>query len=186
MYSVNDNESKVSNDIDEEKSIEQNSGSDNEQNQNESNKNDKACCKELQELRNRCLYLTAEFDNYKKRIAKERAHWTWEGESDVLKNVLFVLDDVERALSEIERESLPPELAVHLKGFELISKSLYKLLEKYDVQPIKNKEFDPEVHEALMQVESKDHSSGQIIEVMQKGYTLKGELLRPSKVTVAK
>jgi molecular chaperone GrpE len=146
----------------------------------------KSCCKELGEVRDRCLYLTAEFENFKKRIEKERLHWILNGESFVLKNLLEIVDDFERALQEINREKLSQELLVHLNGFNIISKSLHKLLEKFDVRPIQDNQFNPELHEAIGQVDSNTHKSGEIVEILKKGYTHKGILLRVGQVIVAK
>ncbi len=144
------------------------------------------CNAELNEAKSRILLLVAEFDNYKKRTEKERTHWMAESQADVLKNVIEVNDDVERALSEIEREDLPEELLAHLAGVKLIAKSFNKIIEKYQVKEIPADVFDPELHEALVQVESDKHESGQVVSVLQKGYTYKGKTLRPAKVTVAK
>ena len=79
------------------------------------------------------------------------------------------------------------EADVWIAGFEMIQKSLNKLLEKYEVKEISDfQNFDPELHEAIAQVASDEHESGQIVNVVQKGYILKDKILRPAKVTVAK
>ena len=74
-----------------------------------------------------------------------------------------------------------------IAGFALIHKELHKFLEKHGVTEIKEvAEFDPNLHEAIMNVESADHQSGAIVQVLQKGYMFKGQVLRPAKVSVAK
>lgn len=143
-----------------------------------------ACEQELIEMKNRFMYLTAEFDNYKKRTAKEQATWSEQAQDQALLDLLGVLDDLERALSEVDAV---PEVATHFKGFELIVKSFAQLLKKYDIEVIPEaKEFDPTFFEAVMQQESADHESGQIVAVLQKGYQRKGRVLRPAKVSVAR
>lgn len=157
-----------------------------DQNELKNNEQIKSCCKEFKEVKTRCLYLTAEFENFKKRVEKERSYWILNGESFVLKNLLEIVDDFERALQEINREKLPQELLVHLNGFNIISKSLHKLLEKFDVKPVQHNQFDPELHEAVGQIESNTYKSGEIVEILKKGYTHKDTLLRVGQVVVAK
>ena len=99
-------------------------------------------------------------------------------------DLLPVVDDLERAFAEVDKL---PDIASHFEGFALILKGFTQLLKKYDIEPIgPAKEFDPSLFEAVMQQESEDHESGQIIAVLQKGYTRKGRVLRPAKVSVAR
>ncbi len=144
-----------------------------------------ACQEELAEMKNRYMYLSAEFDNFKKRTTKEQATWIATAQDEVLLDLLGVLDDLERALAEVK--SLPDEAASHFEGFALIVKSIHQLLKKYDIEPLPDtKEFDPALFEAVMQQEADGYEAGQIVAVLQKGYVRNGRVLRPAKVSVAK
>ncbi len=143
-----------------------------------------ACQKELAEANSRFIYLSAEFENYKKRTIKEQAIWTEQAQDQALLDLVAVADDLERALSEVD--NLPDDVASHFQGFALIVKGFTQLLKKYDIEAIPDaKEFDPTLFEAVMQQESQDHEAGQIVAVLQKGYLRKGRVLRPAKVSVA-
>lgn len=148
----------------------------------------KECLVQKDEWKDRCIRAAAEFENYKKRTEKERLLWISSAQSSVLADVLNIVDDFDRAFAafsarpEEQRSSVSKDA-----GFELIYKSLQKILEKYGVQEIKEiGEFDPNLHEAIMQVESADHKPGDIVQILQKGYMFKGQVLRPAKVSVAK
>jgi len=146
-----------------------------------------ACQKELADLKDQFMRSAADFQNYKRRSDQERATWMLNAQSAVFKDLLAIVDDFDRAQEEHAKKERTPEMDAWLQGFEMIGKSLYKLLKKYDITPIKeNKKFDPELHEALVQVDSDDHESGQIVSVLQKGFMIKDKLLRPAKVSVAK
>ena len=137
------------------------------------------CLLQKDEWKDRCMRTAAEFENFKRRSEKERVQWITNTQASVLTDVLAIVDDFERALAQPADQSR--------EGFELIYKSLQKILQKYGVQEIKeNTEFDPTLHEAIMQVESADHQAGQIVQVLQKGYRFKEQILRPAKVSVAK
>lgn len=137
------------------------------------------CLLQKDEWKDRCLRTAAEFENFKRRSEKERVLWITNTQASILADVLGLVDDFERAFAQPAGESR--------EGFELIYKSLQKILQKYGVQEIKEvTEFDPTLHEAIMQVESADHQAGQIVQVLQKGYRFKDQILRPAKVSVAK
>ncbi len=143
------------------------------------------CQQELDEMKNKFMYVSAEFENYKKRTIKEQAMWSEQAQDKALLDLVAVADDLERALSELD--SVPDEVASHFQGFALIVKSFAQVLKKYDIESIPDAtEFDPTLFEAVMQQESPDHESGQIVTVLQKGYLRKGRVLRPAKVSVAK
>ena len=142
------------------------------------------CRVQLAQAKERYMYLQAEFDNYKKRLEKERTSWIDAAQDVVIVDVLSTVDDMDRALQELQ--ALPKELSVHLAGFEMIAKSLHKILKKYDVEEIPySKTFNPEYCEAVMQVASPDHQSGEVVSILQKGSMRKGRVLRPAKVSVA-
>lgn len=144
------------------------------------------CQAQLQEWREKYLRVQADFDNFTRRVEKERASWMRVVQATMLKDILAIVDDVERAFTTNTAIELTPELQQWLTGFELIGKSLQKFLLAQGVEEIAQMStFDPHLHEALMQVASADHSSGSIVEVFQKGYLFKDEVLRPAKVSVA-
>ena len=124
----------------------------------------------------------ADFDNYKKRMEKEQASWMQTAQLGVLKDLLSVVDNFERALSSKNDSS-----ADVYAGIEMIYKSVVQLLNKYGVKEFANyQEFDPEYHEALMDIASPEHKSGEIVQVLEKGFMIKDKVLRPAKVMIAK
>lgn len=145
----------------------------------------KACTQSCSEMSDRFLRVTADFQNYKSRVEKERMQSIQIGQLSVLTKLLSIVDDVDRAIQEAHKKD-----ADHkdwLAGFQLIAKSLHQLLAEYKVKEIDQVTlFDPELHEALVQVDSPTHESGHIVDVMQKGYMIDNRILRPAKVTVAK
>lgn len=166
---------------------EENNNQQTQENTQESNQADLAvqlqdCLAQKDEWKDRFLRTAAEFENYKKRSEKERAMWIANAQSSLLQDLIEVVDDFDRAFTLRSSDAQQA-----LAGFELIYKSLQKLLEKYGVSEMKTVEhFDPTMHEAIMQVESSDHKPGDIVQVLQKGYMFKGNVLRPAKVSVAK
>ena len=122
----------------------------------------------------------AEFENYKKRVEKEKAQFTKVACSDVISEMLPVLDTFEMALKNTDDKE------EFVKGVEMIYSQLFSTLEKIGIKPIQaeGKKFDPYLHEALMQEES-DKEKGIVIEEFQKGYQLNGTVLRHSKVKVS-
>lgn len=146
------------------------------------------CLMDLAGAKDKYLRLQADFENYKRRSEKEKMSWMLSAQAGVLLDVVTIVDDFDRALSEAQKNAEQnPTLATWVTGIELINKALYKLLSKYGVEPMKDYTiFDPEKHEALMHVESPDHQSGQIVSVLQKGFMHKDTVLRPAKVSVAR
>lgn len=132
------------------------------------------------------LTLTADFENYKKRINVERADWANEAQKRIVLDLLDVIDNFERALVQEKNREENADTA-WLTGFEMIYQSLEKLLVKYGVQHITDfSTFNPRYHEALLQVESETVQSGDIVQVLQKGYTMNDKVIRPAIVSVAK
>jgi molecular chaperone GrpE len=145
-----------------------------------------SCKAQLEEVKNRLMRATADFENFKKRLEKERGQWAYTAQAAVLNDLLPIVNDFERALTESQKQATVAELKAWLVGFEMIRKSLYKLLHKYEVEEITDfSVFNPELHEALMRVESHDHKSGEVVAVLEKGFTFRGQVLRPAKVSVA-
>jgi molecular chaperone GrpE len=124
----------------------------------------------------------ADFDNYKKRMERDQASWMQTAQVSILKDLLSVVDNFDRALQGKNDAS-----ADVYAGIEMIYKSVIQLLYKYSVKEFVNYQaFDPELHEAVMDVESADHQSGQIVQVLEKGFMIKDKVLRPAKVIIAK
>jgi len=145
------------------------------------------CKRELEQVKEKLVRVTADLQNFKKRVEKEKFQWMFIAQSELISNLLSIVDDFDRALAEKKKEDISPELVAFLDGFAMISKSLYKFLEKYNVMEItETKRFDPNIHEAISQIDSPDHKAGDIVDVIQKGFMLKDKLLRPAKVVVAK
>lgn len=146
-----------------------------------------ACLQEVSECKEAAKRIAADFENFKKRVERDRVLWSQVAQSDVLLNVLPIVDDFDRALNQAQTKECSAELETWLAGFELINKSLYKFLQSFGVTPIEQVTlFDPEFHEAIAQIESPDHASGTIVEVVQKGFMRNDRVLRPARVTVAK
>lgn len=144
------------------------------------------CQQELEEWKGRALRVAADFDNYQKRIEKEKSSWMHVAQSNVFLDLLSIIDDFDRAMDQLAKDQ-NPDIQKQRAGLELIHKNLYKMLEKYGVKEIEQvKIFDPELHEGLVQVESVQHQPGEIVTILQKGYTFKNNVLRPAKVSVAK
>ena len=127
----------------------------------------------------------ADFSNYKKRIEREQSQMYQNATGSVIKKVLPVMDDIERALKNRPTEG---EGAAWANGIELISKKFQTILEAEGIQkmPAEKEIFDPTRHEAVMQEENPDYESGQIIEVLQQGYLMGDRVLRPAMVRVAR
>lgn len=127
--------------------------------------------------------LKAEFDNYRKRIAREKEGWWRESRASVLNELLPVVDDVKRARAFSERaETLDPSgLVLILKNFATTMSKLG--LEEMDTTP--GTEFDPELHEAVFAVPSAEVDEGRIVETVEPGYLFEGQILRRGKVTVS-
>ena len=132
------------------------------------------------------LSLTADFQNYKKRVTQERADWAQDAQKLVFADLLAVIDNFERALEQ-EKKREDAKGVAWLAGFEMIYQSLEKLLTKFSVQEITDfAVFNPKYHEALVSVESDKHKSGHVVQVLQKGYIMHDKVIRPATVSVAK
>lgn len=144
---------------------------------------------ELEALREKYLRLSADFDNYKKRLAKEKQEILDFGNAHRLKELLFVLDNIERAidLSE-ESHGEKTDFVAFLDGIKLVHVQFLSGLENFGVTAIDSGAgavFDPSYHEAVYKEHSETCESGTIISEVQKGYLLNGRLLRPSMVSVS-
>jgi molecular chaperone GrpE len=129
----------------------------------------------------RLLRLAADFENYKKRVARERQEYVQLANERLIGELLPILDDLERALSAAEQH----EEAQLEEGVRLVHRSLAALLERHGVTPIETDgKFDPHVHEALLSQPS-EAEEGSVLDVVQKGYKLGERVVRPARVVVA-
>lgn len=128
----------------------------------------------------------ADLENYKKRVARDKADSLKYGQEHLIKDMLPVVDSLERAMEHACSPGDSGDLDVFKEGLQLVQNQLRCCLEKHGVEKIEaqGKAFDPNVHEAMMQVESPGHGHNEVVQEFEKGYLLNGRLLRPSKVSV--
>ena len=134
--------------------------------------------KKCTELNDKYLRLMAEYDNFRKRSLKERDGIYAEAYSDAVKQLLPVIDNIERSVAFATDEETR-------KGLNMIVTQMVEILEKMGVTVIETKEFDPNVHNAVMHVDDESYGEGEIIEVFQKGYMYKDKVIRYAMVKVA-
>lgn len=136
------------------------------------------CLAELSMWQDQCKRISAEFENFKRRVDRDKIRWSEIAKESILLDLLPFVDTFDTALQQKD--------GVDHTGIEMVYQSLLKLLTKHDVSVMQvTKNFDPEFHEAVMQVESQDHASGEIVNVLSKGFMIKDRVLRPAKVCVA-
>lgn len=148
--------------------------------------NEDKLTEELGKEKDKFLRLFAEFENYKKRTARERLDLIETAGSSVMKSILPVLDDFERALSHIEDDKEAEELR---KGVVLIYQKLLTALGQKGLKEMesKGKDFDPDFHQALTEIETPDKKmKGKVVDVIEKGYFLGEKILRHARVVVGK
>ncbi|NVJ54364.1 MAG: nucleotide exchange factor GrpE [Campylobacteraceae bacterium] len=143
----------------------------------------------LKESEDKYFRVHADFENIKKRLEKEKYQAIDYASEKFAKDLLMPIDTLEMALAaeEAAKELPAEELLAKLKeGVELTIKNFYTAFEKHDISIIETDgEFDPNFHDAVMQVDSENHKTGEIVQVMQKGYKFKDRLLRASMVSIA-
>ena len=139
----------------------------------------------LDELNDRLIRQVAEFDNFRKRTDREKAQMFEQGQGSVLEKLLPIVDNFERGLAAVPEDEKDGAFA---DGMNKIYKQLIKQLEDLGVTPIEavGKEFDPNLHNAVMQVESEEYESGIVAQELQKGYMFHDTVLRHSMVGVSK
>ena len=139
---------------------------------------------EIEQLKDKYLRSVAEFDNYRKRTTKEKAELILNGGTNVIKAILPVLDDMERALENGEKTEDPQVLR---EGMELIYQKFQKALEGLGVKKIETEDadFDVDIHEAVAMVPGMgDDKKGKVIDCLQQGYMLNEKVIRHAKVAV--
>lgn len=142
----------------------------------------------LKESEDKYFRVHADFENIKKRLEKEKYQAIDYASEKFAKDLLTPIDTLEMALAAEEAADLPAEelLSKLKEGVELTIKNFYTAFEKHDISIIETDgEFDPNFHDAVMQVDSPEHESGQIVAQLQKGYKFKDRLLRASMVSIA-
>ncbi|HEX5111065.1 MAG TPA: nucleotide exchange factor GrpE [Vicinamibacterales bacterium] len=140
--------------------------------------------KERDAVKEQFLRAVADFDNYRKRIDRERREFSEYAAADVLRDLLPIIDNFERALEA----PAGGDVDAFKRGIELIHKQMIDLLRKRGVTPIEAQgaDFDPNVHQAVIHEPSNEHREGEVMQELQRGYKLGDRLLRPSMVKVAK
>ena len=136
------------------------------------------------DYRDRLLRKTAEFDNYRKRVERERREQADQAIVDLLQRLLLIVDDFDLALTGDAGEGG----TAYRKGVELIHSKLNDLMRKHGVKPIQalGADFDPNLHQAVIHEASPEHREGEVIGELRRGYTMGDRLLRPAMVKVAK
>ena len=139
---------------------------------------------EIAELKKQMLYKMAEFDNYRKRVIKEKADLIMNGGEKVLTAILPVMDDMERALEQMQKAE---NVQAVVEGVQLIQKKFMGILEKQGVKPIETKDadFDVELHEAIAQFPAPSEDlKNKVVDCTLKGYKLNEKVIRHAQVVV--
>lgn len=141
--------------------------------------------KEAEEAYDRFLRLSAEFDNYKKRVARETAEFKKFANETLVREILPIIDNLERAIESSGADSEAKNGLV--EGVDMTLKEMLKVFHKFNVKPIESigESFDPSFHQAVMQEETEDHPENTVIKELQKGYIMHDRLVRPAMVIVS-
>ncbi len=150
-----------------------------------------ACELELSQSKDQFFRLSADFHNYKKRVEKDRLSWMHSMQASYFEDILAIVNDFDRAIdsaTQLNVRSHNEQLAQSLTGFSMIRKTFTEFLKRNNIEPIAQMTtFDPELHEALMHVDTDGGvASGDIVQVFEMGYMLNGAVIKPAKVSVAK
>jgi molecular chaperone GrpE len=140
---------------------------------------------EIKELNDKVLRAHAEFENFKKRVTKEKSDLLKYANEEMAKEMLSTVDHLEMALDHAREDNQSESIT---EGIEIILKQLLQSLERFGVKGFNSvgERFDPTKHEAVVQVESAEHEPDTVVAESQKGYFLRDRLLRPALVTVSK
>lgn len=145
--------------------------------------------RELKEARDGYLRLYAEFDNYKKRIQKDRAELLKYANEELLFELLPSLDNVEIALKHVDMEHADPAVKNLAEGVSMTMRELMRALQKFGLEKVEaasGSQFNPEVHHAVSMVEREDMDENLVVDVMRQGYMYKDKVLRASMVSVSR
>ncbi len=140
---------------------------------------------QVEEFKDRCLRAYAEMDNMRKRLARERQEIVKFGTEKLLSDFLLVYDAIHKSIATATE--LHPEDEQFIEGLRMTEKLFLETLKKYQVEPIQaqNVPFDPNYHEALMQVPKEGVDKGMVVDEIEKGFMVHDRVLRPAKVTVS-
>jgi molecular chaperone GrpE len=140
--------------------------------------------RQVEEYRQRLLRAQADFDNFRRRTQREKEELVKFASADLITRLLPVLDNFERAIGASKSSGDFESLA---KGVDMIHRQLLQLLEQEGLKPMETvgQPFNPELHEAVMRVESDEHEEGTVVEELQRGYILKDRVIRPAMVKVS-
>lgn len=141
---------------------------------------------QVDEYKEKFLYLAAEFENARKRFAREKEQLLKFGQENILKDLLGILDNFDRVLEATANET-DQKVKNIIAGVEMVRGDFLKTVDKYGLSTVSSEgEFDPNLHEAMGQEELEGVESNHITKVFEKGYSLNGRLIRAAKVMVAK
>jgi molecular chaperone GrpE (heat shock protein) len=143
--------------------------------------------KAIEEYKDKWLRASADFDNYRKRIIKEKADWHDSAQEEIIAELLPVIDNFDRALASM-LTTIPNEHVAFAEGMQLVHKHFIDILTKHKVTAIDcvGKPFDPHFHEAVMTVPTAEYPEDTVVEEIQKGYMHHDKVIRPSMVKVSK
>ena len=142
---------------------------------------------ERDELQDRLLRTAAEFDNYRKRTERERREQADRAAADLIRDLLPLIDDMERALAVPLDDAASSWIAPYRDGIELMRRQFLEVLKRRGVEPLEvvGQDFDPEWHEAIAREPADGHRDGEITTEVRRGYRMGPRLLRPAMVKVA-
>ena len=153
----------------------------------ETTESENDCCAELEEQKEKYLRAYADFENMKKRLERDKSSAVSFANETFAKDLLSVIDSFESALASMEQIKGDEAVDKIKEGVSLTFEQLLKVMKKHGVDEVAHEGvFDPNFHQAIQQVDSDEHESGEIVNVLQKGYLLKDRLLRPAIVTTKK
>lgn len=143
--------------------------------------------KERDEYYDLLLRKQAEFENYRKRVMREREEVRSSARADVIAELLPVVDSCEKGLQSMQEESVPESCRTYVDGYALLLRQLRSFLDRHEVKEVPGvgSAFDPNVHEAIVSEVTEDQKQNQVVEEFRKGYVIGEKLLRPSQVKVA-
>ena len=145
----------------------------------------------LEDAENRILRTLAETENLRKRYEREKEDLSNYVISNFAKETLSILDNLQRALNSIKTDELKDNdenISKFVEGIELTEKQIITIFEKFKIEKVESLDtnFDPNIHQAMFEVESEDKEPGTVVEVVQEGYKIGDRLLRPALVGVSK
>lgn len=143
--------------------------------------------KERDETHDLLLRKQAEFENYRKRVRKERVEQRLAAQAEVFEELLPALDALEKGLDSMKAAPEDSELETYRQGYELALQDIRSVLDKFEVTEISGlgSIFDPNIHEAVLREVTSDHEDGEILDEFRKGYKIQHRLLRAAQVRVA-